>query len=113
MNTIETLQKMKGIIMERGWIKGRLIDYKGGVCLVGARNLAAGMEMWNEHGQGNYSRCEITDLIESTMPDHMTGYNTSLDETIAYRVNDAAQSVNEVLALIDDTIIIAKERGLT
>lgn len=109
MKAIEALNKMKDVLIEDGWCKFLLEDEHGRVCLVGARNKVFGYSMENERGSQNYEVDYVSELIESILPDVHHRRHPVDEETRMWRYNDACESLNEVLDIIDQAIYKEKE----
>lgn len=117
---IETLNKMKDTLMERGWTQTSLENAEGRVCLLGARNIATGrsneLASVEEMQAGlvtndPYESDEISDILVSIIVPQYRLYTSSLARTgYVYAYNDQiATSINDVLGLLDEAIIKTKE----
>lgn len=118
---IQKLSDMQTILMERGWGKVDLEDPKTGkVCLLGARNIVMGRsndipQEWVEEGPDPYVHDEVSDALVAHI---LSTYNiqpfqpSSINPAApVYIWNDCfAESFNDVLDLIDATIIKQKEQ---
>lgn len=107
MNTIEVLNKMKDVLIERGWTQAVLENNKGQVCLIGARNKVLGITTTEE---GGYQADYTSDLIESVLPEY-THRKSHEEDTRLWKFNDSTSSLNEVLDAIDLAIYTEKERS--
>lgn len=114
---IQKLNEMKNILMERGWGKADLVDKSGKVCLLGARNIAVGrsneiVNAWVDNDPYTHDEVSaaLVNIIRSL--DTFSGiFSMSPSQTApVYVWNDQiAKNFNDVLDLIDQTIIKQKE----
>lgn len=98
--------------MESGWTRAALEDDEGRVCLVGARNIALGISNNVNSSDASfisYACDPVTEAIEQVLPDDCRKWK-EFNCTRMWVFNDRSQSVNEVLALIDDAILAEKEK---
>lgn len=110
METVEVLNKMKDALMEYGWGRRVLQDNEGKLCLMGARNKVLGYSMDQNRCEDSYKADYISDLIESFLPANCR----RLDDTCSrlWMYNDrVAKSFNDVINVIDQAILVEKERA--
>lgn len=107
--TVEELQKMKDVLMEKGWCQGALIHGgDGSVCLLGAHNIVVhgvvvpaqlSSHLWY---QGPTAEALQNELVKGDW----LGYSA------VSQFNDwPGRTFNEVLGLIDSAILTEKEKG--
>lgn len=102
MTVVKTLQRMKEVLMERGWHQGDYIDLDtGSICILGAHNIV----VYEDAVAAGYDEDEEATVKALTL----MVYEWNYDNIPAF--NDAGnRTFNEVISLIDSTIINEKEK---
>jgi hypothetical protein len=111
MRASELLAGTKDHLLTHGWTKHNFYDVDGRACLIGALvdsandgvNLDRALILVTAANATAYGRASqyLTDVIQ---------IKTGSDISISQWNDDPQRSFNEVIDLIDDTIIYAKER---
>lgn len=119
MNTeeevIEILQKMKDVLMDRGWCRGSLEDLEGRVCLYGARNVVLtghadvfDLVLADAPYTPDMTVGALHDAIDSEfVPDGIRSYWRG--DLTEWNDNEA-QDFNSVIDMIDTAILQQKDK---
>lgn len=103
MGIVKTLEDMKSILMERGWVRGCVVNYYGNVCLLGAHNLAIygqsipdlKQSMWYDTPEYRAMKVEA-EVRGYDLPQHFNDTNL--------------RTFNEIIDFLDTIILAEKER---
>lgn len=99
MKISETFQKTKEVLLDRGWYKGFWTGDNGKLCILGALSAAGDGRTWLR----NVKFLNTFAVEKGLVP---TG------RSIALWNDNPTTSFNNVLDLLDEAIIAAKEQGL-
>lgn len=102
MNVVETLTRIKEVLMERGWYQGDYLDHDtGSVCILGAHNYVVFNDEETEDYPANMGDAfhALHDAVNKLNYPDIPDFNDRDERTF-----------NDVIGLIDSTIISEKER---
>jgi hypothetical protein len=103
MTPLEVLQRSRDLLLAHGWARGAAQEPDGRLCLTGAAQLALGLQP-----QGLNGFLQNIDVGEQVL--HFLRQALPTPHQLVWAWNDTeARSFNEVLGVIDDAILLAKE----
>lgn len=98
METIEALNKMKDVLMERGWCVGSISHTNGNVCILGAHNIVVHGETCPNLDTGTWYNNPVAEALKAE------ANNMGFEH--AHLFNDKyGRQFNEVIEFIDAAII--------